>query len=246
MSDAGPIGAVFLDLDATLLEENYVVVASVAACRQIAREHPELDAEALARANYEVWMRYWPEIEHDWILGTLTTDELRTETWRRTLVRLGSDDEAIVARVATVHRGFELAEYRPFEDVLPTLDTLRRLGVRLVVVTNGASDTQREKLDVMDITRRVDAIVVSAEVGVAKPDPAIFEAALAASGVRADRAAHVGDSLKADVGGALASGVRAIWLNREGAELLVDAPRPDHVIRSLDELPTLLSFSPLP
>jgi FMN phosphatase YigB (HAD superfamily) len=156
MNDARAIDAVFLDLDATLLDENYVVTASVAACRQIAREHPELDAETLANANYETWMRYWPEIEPDWILGTLTTDELRTETWRRTLARLGSEDNAIVARVAAVHRGFELAEYRPFEDVLPTLDTLRRSGLRLVVVTNGASDTQREKLDIMDITRRVE------------------------------------------------------------------------------------------
>jgi HAD superfamily hydrolase (TIGR01549 family) len=228
--------AVFLDLDSTLLDESYVVVASVAACRVLGNEHPELDAAALAQANYEVWMRYWPEIERDWVLGALTTDELRIETWRRTLVRFGRDDDAVVARVAAVHHEFELAEYRAFEDVHRTVDALRDRGVKLVVVTNGASDTQREKLDVLGLTDRVDAIIVSGELGVAKPDPAVFEAALAAAGVSADRAAHVGDSLHADVGGARAAGITAIWLNREGIELPTAGVRPDRVIRSLDEL----------
>jgi putative hydrolase of the HAD superfamily len=235
--------AVFLDLDSTLLDESYVVVASVSACQAVAREYPGLDAAALAKANYEVWMAYWPEIEDRWVLGTYSTDELRHETWRRTLARVGRDDEALLARVIEAHHGFELAEYPAFEDVSAALDVFRSNGVKLVVVTNGASDTQREKLDVLGLTDRVDAIMISGELGVAKPDPRIFEAALSAAGVPADRAVHIGDSLRADVGGALAAGVTAVWLNRTGATRAATDPVPDFEVDSLAGLVALAGLA---
>jgi HAD superfamily hydrolase (TIGR01509 family) len=62
----------------------------------------------------------------------------------------------------------------------------------------------------------VDEVVVSAVVGAAKPDRAIFEAALAAAGCEAPEAVHVGDSAEADVGGARAAGIRPLLLAREG------------------------------
>ncbi len=231
-----PVDAVFLDLDATILDEGYVVAASLAACRVIAAENPELDALALARANYEVWDAYWPEIELGWVLGTVSTDDLRHETWHRTLDRFGASSEKLIARASAVHHEFELAEYLPFDDVVPLVDELRGRGVRLVVITNGASDVQREKLDVLGLTDRFDGIIVSGELGIEKPDPRIFDAALAVAGVSADRAVHVGDSLRSDIGGALASGITAVWLNRTGAVRGPADPQPDLEIGSLDEL----------
>jgi HAD superfamily hydrolase (TIGR01549 family) len=234
------LDAVFLDLDATLLDESYVVVASVATCRVIAGEHPQLDAAALAQANYEVWTEYWPEVELGWVLGTVSTDELRHETWHRTLDRFGASSEEIIARASALHHEFELAEYLPFDDVMPLINELRGRGVKVVVITNGASDVQREKLDVLGLTDLVDGVIVSGEFGIEKPDPRIFAAALAVAGVTADRAAHVGDSLRADVGGALASGITAIWLNRADAALGPNDPSPDLEVASLAEVALLL------
>ena len=62
----------------------------------------------------------------------------------------------------------------------------------------------------------VDAVVSSAEVGAAKPAPAVFEAALERAAVGAAEALHVGDSLAEDVAGARAAGVAAVLLDREG------------------------------
>jgi putative hydrolase of the HAD superfamily len=78
--------------------------------------------------------------------------------------------------------------------------------------------------------------VASAEIGAAKPDPEIFLHALGLAGVEPARALHVGDTLRADVEGARAVGIRPVFLTRAGER------GPDEVatIASLAELPGLL------
>jgi len=237
--DTLPVGAVFIDLDSTILDEAYVARASYAACVAVAGERPDIDPVALATANFESWIGYWPKAEIPWILGELSTDELRFETWRRTFERFGVDDAAFIEHVARVHYEIELGEYRAFDDVAGILDSAAAHGVKTAVVTNGASDTQREKLRILGLLDRFDALIVSADTGVAKPDPAIFERALGEVGVPAASAVHVGDSLRSDVGGALAAGVGAIWLNRDGASRGEDEPRPDLEVASLAEVVAL-------
>src|ERR671937_164738 len=78
----------------------------------------------------------------------------------------------------------------------------------------------------------VDAVVISAEVGVAKPDPAIFRAALERLGARAEDSLHVGDSVENDVAGARAAGLDAVLVARNGAA----APDGVRAVRSLAEL----------
>jgi putative hydrolase of the HAD superfamily len=82
----------------------------------------------------------------------------------------------------------------------------------------------------------VDAVVTSAEVGVAKPDPEVFHRALALAGVGPEAAVHVGDSPDNDVAGARAAGVRPVLVSRRSS-----TPADVEVIRSLTELPHLLS-----
>jgi putative hydrolase of the HAD superfamily len=82
-------------------------------------------------------------------------------------------------------------------------------------------------------------VVTSAAVGASKPAPELFRAALAAAGVSAGEALHVGDRLDEDVGGARACGIEPVLLRRDGT------PGPDGVvtIASLAELPSLTSGS---
>jgi FMN phosphatase YigB (HAD superfamily) len=61
-----------------------------------------------------------------------------------------------------------------------------------------------------------DAVVVSSDLGVAKPDPAIFTHALSQLQLDASCAVMVGDSLERDVDGAIAAGLAAVWINRGG------------------------------
>lgn len=76
--------------------------------------------------------------------------------------------------------------------------------------------TLPELLDRLDLTRRLDGVVVSALVGASKPAPEIFETALAAAGVAAHEALHVGDSPADDYEGALGAGLPALLLDRAG------------------------------
>jgi putative hydrolase of the HAD superfamily len=106
--------------------------------------------------------------------------------------------------------------FTAYPDVLPALAWAREHGLGLVVVSNWDSSLA-DVLDRIGVGEQVDGVVTSAGAGAAKPDPAIFRAALALVGVRAAQALHVGDSLVEDVAGARAAGVGAVWLDRAGS-----------------------------
>lgn len=89
-----------------------------------------------------------------------------------------------------------------------------------------------------------DVWAVSEDVGAEKPDPAIFEHALAEAGVPGDRCAMVGDRLDNDIVAAKRHGMRGIWLLRGEAPDEPDASQlaqVDAAIRSLEELPEALA-----
>jgi putative hydrolase of the HAD superfamily len=126
-------------------------------------------------------------------------------------------------------------EFRPYDDVLPTLPALRDGGARLVVASNWDCSLP-DWLGSAGLLELFDGIVTSATAGVAKPDPRLFRRALEVAGVDAGDAVHVGDSIANDVEGARAAGVRAVLVTRSAE------PSPGvETIRSLYELPTLLS-----
>jgi len=121
--------------------------------------------------------------------------------------------------------------FRAYPEVPGVLARLRAGGARLAVVSNW-DVSLHDVLERTALRPLVDAVVISAELGVAKPDPAIFRAALERLGATADGALHVGDSLEDDVAGARAAGLEAVLVARNGA------PAPDGVraVRSLAEL----------
>jgi putative hydrolase of the HAD superfamily len=121
--------------------------------------------------------------------------------------------------------------FRPYPDVHGALEHLRGAGMRLVVVSNW-DVSLHDRLAQTGIAERVDGAVASAEVGAAKPDPAVFARALVIAGVPAGAAVHVGDSLHEDVEGARAAGIEPILLRRAG-----DPHGGVRTIASLRELP---------
>jgi putative hydrolase of the HAD superfamily len=110
----------------------------------------------------------------------------------------------------------------------------------LAVITNGPSEGQREKLDITGLTPFLDLVVVSSDLGVGKPDAAIFRFALDQLGLDPACVWYVGDSLVNDVGGARNAGLGSVWLNRRRLSPAEDAPSPDHEIATLTELVELL------
>jgi putative hydrolase of the HAD superfamily len=123
-------------------------------------------------------------------------------------------------------------EFIPFPDALPALAAL---GDHVLVVVSNWDCSLADWLGPAGLLDRVEAVVTSAEVGVAKPGRAIFERALELAGARAADAVHVGDSLDNDVAGALAAGIRPVLVARDGS-----SREGIEAVRSLAELPALL------
>lgn len=109
------------------------------------------------------------------------------------------------------------------------LDSLRERGLGLGLVSNSFEPRWllERDLEEQGLGERLDATVFSSEVGARKPDPAIFERALEELGVEPERAAFVGDDLRADIAGAAAVGlttVQALWFR---ADESVEGIEPD-------------------
>ena len=109
----------------------------------------------------------------------------------------------------------------------------------MALVTNGAACLQREKLAASGLGRYFEAVVISADLGVAKPDPSVFQHALSALGVDSGDAVMIGDSISKDVDGALAAGLGAVWVNRGGCSA-PSTPANLIEISTLSELPDAL------
>jgi putative hydrolase of the HAD superfamily len=111
--------------------------------------------------------------------------------------------------------------FEPYPEAADVLDTLRARGHALAVVSNW-DVSLHDVLAAAGLAERVDAVVTSAELGVGKPRPEPFAAALAALGVAAEGAVHAGDTVDEDVAGALAAGVRPVLVDRDGSAAAPD------------------------
>lgn len=168
--------------------------------------------------------------------GLSLTDEQARELWEACRI----DERALGRRLAPA--------------VIETLAWLRERGYRLGCITNTLFGGERflQGLQADGLADYFEVVAISCDLGFMKPHPQIFRHALAALGAPAERALMVGDSLRADVGGAKALGLTAVWkrrtdgypdieraLMRAGPGLVFE---PDYVIddlRELTELPLL-------
>ncbi|HEY6423557.1 MAG TPA: HAD family hydrolase [Pseudonocardiaceae bacterium] len=130
--------------------------------------------------------------------------------------------------------------WKLFDDALPCLRAMRSLGLRLATITNAAGDYQRGKLVALGLESAFDAVLISGELGVAKPHRAIFRRACRALGVHPAQAVHVGDRLDTDAEAARDAGLHGVWLDRSGCG--VHSPGAGiSVIGRLAELPALVT-----
>jgi HAD superfamily hydrolase (TIGR01549 family) len=221
--------AVLLDVDFTLFRPGPELGPE--GYRRIAGRHglsldPELydDARLAAIAN----LQRDPELVHDEELWVAFTEEIVTG--------MGGAGPGARACALDVVREWERHEnFFLYEDALPVLAVLRANDLRIGLVSNGQRDLDEFALHHgLD----VDVCIGSVSHGRVKPHRSIFEAALAALGMRPDEAAMVGDSYADDIEGARALGIRAILLDRDG----LHEDEPDR-IDTLFALPAALGLA---
>jgi putative hydrolase of the HAD superfamily len=154
------------------------------------------------------------------------------------LARHGVAHPEAAARARAWYQANRFHGLQLFPDALETLALVRAAARNRSVglITNGPAEVQRAKIELLDLMRHVDFALISGEFGVAKPDPAIFHAALELAKVEAADAVYIGDSPEFDVVGAQAAGIRSIWVNRTGRPWAHDSPAPDVEVTELTAL----------
>jgi 2-haloacid dehalogenase len=176
----------------------------------------------------------WREFE----LGEITQARLRTERFDRLFGAVGlRADSAEFSRRYLAILGRQTALLEGAESVVRGLQG----KVELLLITNGLADVQRPRFAASSIGGLFSEIVISEEVGVAKPDPAIFDLAFERIGRPSrKRVLMVGDNLGSDILGGADSGIDTCWFNAAGTAN-GHGVRPTHEIRDLHEILDLVS-----
>lgn len=238
--------AILFDLDETLLDGAGLYDSIVETCEEIAAQIQSVGAAELLEANSRVWAPYWQSVERDFAAGRIDAASIDLEAWSMTLKDCDVDDAALASHAAASQRRRYLSKLVTFADVEPALSAIKENGFETGIVTNGPSDIQRAKLNVLNLSESFNAIVVTGEHRVAKPSPEPFAIALEILATEPARVWHVGDSVSDDVAGAKAAGLTAVWLNRSERTLEPDRPEPDFEVANLLEVAHLSASLPAP
>jgi len=223
------ITAVCLDLDDTLWAVGPAIGRAERAmfdwlgenCPRITGLH---DLESMRRVRLSVSGEF-PDRRHDLAF-------LRREALRRHAREAGYADEEVEPAFDVFYAARNEVEL--FGDVLPALARLRG-RFRLMSLSNGNADLQ-----VIGLAPFFEHAVGAREAGAAKPDPRIFEVLLQRAGLEPAQVVYAGDDPYADVEGARAVGMRAVWVDRFGRPWPEQLAPPEHRVRDLAELVVLL------
>jgi HAD superfamily hydrolase (TIGR01549 family) len=228
-------GAVLFDLDETLIPDEpmsrhafFVTALELTADDARAKEL----GEAAAREASVLWQtlpslagEYATRIGHSAMEGLWATYDanipaevmlekevarIRPEVWRRAMKSAGASGDAELLQQRWKHLR---AQFPLFEDADELLARLRP-RTKLAMVTNGVSGLQRRKVNGSGLAHWFDVVAISGELGVGKPDPAIFDWVANQLGVPKARCAMVGDNPERDVQGGLNAGMATAWVDR--------------------------------
>jgi HAD superfamily hydrolase (TIGR01549 family) len=234
----GKLEVVLFDLDDTLHDDTKAFTsAAEEVAHEIAREHG-VDALALKHAYIAEAEGFWHRLTPDQLQTRLSG--IRTTMWGAALARVGIADHAVADDSAARYNDYRKKYFALFPGAADALRTLRARGLKLGIVTNGFSETHREKIALLQLGEYFDAIFIADEVGMIKPDPLLFAHACTTLGSAPARSAMVGDRYDRDVRGALDAGLFAVWLNVRDERVPQGAPQPDAICGTIAEVPARL------
>jgi len=236
------LDAVLFDLDDTLHDDTFAYRdAAEEVAREIAVERGidalELTAAYVAEAE-GFWHRLSPVALEE------TMEGVRRRLWRNALDRVGIADPALALRSAERYHDYRKKRYVPFPQAAAVLAAERGRGRRLGLVTNGFSETHREKIELLRLGEFFDAIFIADEVGMVKPDPLLFAHACRTLETAPAHAAMVGDRYDRDISGALEAGLATIWLNVRNEPLPTGVRPPDAECSTIEEAGRILQAYP--
>jgi putative hydrolase of the HAD superfamily len=227
---------VIFDLDDTLI--NYTGMSEELWRVICAEQAPAfgLDGNSLHAALIVERVRFWadPELNRLGRHNLVEASRLVVAGAFRSL-GAGTDAQAIELSRLYHERRHDLVHL--YDDSVASIEELRARGHRLAMITNGAAETQRDKIVRFDLARHFDCILVEGEFGVGKPDERVYRHVLSELGVQPADAMMVGDDLERDVAGPQRVGMQGVWIDRLGkGSPATSTVKPDRVIVLLSDL----------
>ena len=233
--------AILFDLDDTIITEGerYPILVQVAS--EFHDSLPGVDPVAIADQLEAALASYWADPEQ------ARETRLRANGGIRQ-ARLGivtdafqalgvADADGLASIFSSRFTELRAVGAREFDGARHTLETLRNTGVKLALVTNGAAQIQRAKIERFSLSSYFDHIQIEGEHEFGKPDPRAYHHALKALNADPATTWMVGDNLEWEVAAPQRLGIFAIWHDHLGRGLPANATiRPDRIIRQLPEL----------
>ena len=121
------------------------------------------------------------------------------------------------------------------------LSYLKGSGIKIGMITNGEHNQQMSKISGGNISTFFEYIVISSDVGAAKPDVSIFEYALKELGVKSCDAIFIGDSITSDIQGANNAGIDSVYIIRDHNKDFAIDFKPDYTIKTLFEINAIVN-----
>ncbi len=223
--------SVCFDLDGTLYDFQKVMRHSLEiTLAELTRRIPECAERLSLDKMIQIRNRTAQELK-----GKITNlEQVRLISFKRTLNYCGVDDDELAEELNLLYLKHRFEDAVLFDDVLPTLEGLRRKYI-LGVMSNGNSYPRT-----LGLEHFFQFIILAQDVGMEKPDSGIFHLAVQKAGCLPEELLYVGDSQEEDILGAKRAGVRIAWFNRTNDQLQPHIPRPDYEINRLDMLLKIL------
>ena len=234
--------AILFDLDDTLISAyQKPEVAWRTVLAELGAALAPVEPEAALRAIVDFADEFWsdPERHRVWRQRMAESRRVVVAGAAQALARQGGPTWSEEAGVRLADRFTAYREERMllFPGAHETLDALRAAGVRLALVTNGAADTQRAKVERFALTQRFEHVQIEGEHGFGKPEERAYRHAMATLGVEPAQTWMVGDNLEWEVIAPQRLGIHAIWHDVQGTGLPAGSlARPDRIIVRLTQL----------
>ncbi len=206
-----------------------------------------LAPQRVAAAIVDSGRKFWATADAAW---RLRLAEARHEVVKGGFATLAASGEAtfeteLAIRIADRFTAYREEQMFVFPGAHDAIDAFKALGVKLALLTNGAAETQRAKIERFALAHRFDHIQIEGEHGFGKPEERAYLHAMDALGVGAPDTWMVGDNLEWEVEVPQRLGIYAIWMDAHGVGLPAGSTiKPDRIIRSLLELLPIASAVP--
>ncbi|WP_207421979.1 YjjG family noncanonical pyrimidine nucleotidase [Desertivirga brevis] len=225
---------IFFDLDHTIwdfdrnAEETLTELFEVYSLQKLGISCSKTFISVYTRNNHALWASYH--------LGKISKQELRETRFKKTFLDLGLVPESIPTAFEDDYVRICPTKTNLFPEARKTLEYLSS-KYSLHLISNGFKESTEMKIELSDLGRYFKNIIISEVVGANKPDKAIFEFALNKAMAKKEESLMIGDSIEADIRGAMNFGIDAIYFNPTGKETPLEVKRE---ISHLNELMALL------